>query len=158
MLQPVYMQRLFVLLVSNNYSCIINSQKFIQPAVFACFLLFSSLSFSKCNCIRHELLIRVVRRHVKETRICLYIERWLKTLFVLTDGRRIERKSRTLQGVISPVLANIFLHYVFDMWMKKSFPQAPFERYADDGVMHYSTKEEALYLKEKLAKRFEKRN
>ena len=49
----------------------------------------------------------------------------------------------------------MFLHYVFDMWMKRNFPQAPFERYADDGVVHCRTKEEALYIKEKLAKRFE---
>nr|WP_243417722.1 hypothetical protein [Mediterraneibacter glycyrrhizinilyticus] len=52
----------------------------------------------------------------------------------------------------SPVLANMFLHYVFDMWMKRNFPQAPFERYADDGVVHCRTKEEALYIKERLAK------
>ena len=51
------------------------------------------------------------------------------------------------------VLANMFLHYVFDMWMKRNFPNAPFERYADDGVVHCSTKEEALYIKEKFAKR-----
>ena len=106
--------------------------------------------------IDHELLMRVVRRHVKEPWICLYIERWLKSPFVLTDGSRIERESGTPQGgVISPVLANMFLHYVFDMWMKRNFPQAPFERYADDGVVHCRTKEEALYIKEKLAKRFE---
>ena len=53
--------------------------------------------------------------------------------------------------MISLVLANMFLHYVFDMWMKRNFPQAPFERYADDGVIHCGTKEEALYIKEKLA-------
>lgn len=106
--------------------------------------------------IDHELLMRVVRRHVKEPWICLYIERWLKSPFVLADGSRIERESGTPQGgVISPVLANMFLHYVFDMWMKRNFPQAPFERYADDGVVHCRTKEEALYIKEKLAKRFE---
>ncbi len=51
------------------------------------------------------------------------------------------------------MLANMFLHYVFDMWMKRNFPNAPFERYADDGVVHCSTKEEALYIKEKFAKR-----
>lgn len=49
----------------------------------------------------------------------------------------------------------MFLHYVFDMWMKRNFPQAPFERYADDGVVHCRTREEALYIKERLAKRFE---
>ena len=48
----------------------------------------------------------------------------------------------------------MFLHYVFDMWMKRNFPQTPFERYADDGVIHCGTKEEALYIKEKLVERF----
>ena len=57
--------------------------------------------------------------------------------------------------MISPVLANMFLHYVFDMWMVRNFPLAPFERYADDGVIHCRTKEEALWIKEKLTCRFE---
>lgn len=106
--------------------------------------------------IDHELLMKVVHRHVKEPWICMYIERWLKTPFVLQDGQVFERSAGTPQGgVISPVLANMSLHYVFDMWMKRNFPQAPFERYADDGVVHCSTKEEALYIKERLAKRFE---
>lgn len=105
--------------------------------------------------IDHELLMRVVRRHVKEAWICMYIERWLKTPFVLRNGEVIERNAGTPQGgVISPVLANMFLHYVFDMWMKRNFPQAPFERYADDGVVHCKSKEEAFFIKESLVKRF----
>lgn len=105
--------------------------------------------------IDHELLMRVVHKHVRETWACLYIERWLKTPFVLKNGEKIERNAGTPQGgVISPVLANMFLHYVFDMWMKRNFPQAPFERYADDGVVHCRTKEEVLYIKGCLAKRF----
>ena len=79
----------------------------------------------------------------------------LKGGLVLRNGEVIERNAGTPQGgVISPVLANMFLHYVFDLWMKRKFPQAPFERYADDGVVHCKTKEEALYIKECLAKRF----
>ena len=74
--------------------------------------------------IDHELLMRVVRRHVEQPWICMYIERWLKTPFVQRDGQVIDRTSGTPQGgVISPVLANMFLHYVFDMWMKRNFPQ-----------------------------------
>lgn len=106
--------------------------------------------------IDHELLMKVVQRHVKEKWVCLYINRWLKTPFVTREGQMIERNSGTPQGgVISPVLANMFLHYVFDMWMKRNFPQAPFERYADDGVIHCRSKEEANFIKEKLAERFE---
>lgn len=106
--------------------------------------------------IDHELLMKVVNRHVKETWVCMYIRRWLETPFVTKDRQMIERKAGTPQGgVISPVLANMFLHYVFDMWMKRNFPQAPFERYADDGIIHCRTKEEAIFIKEKLTKRFE---
>ncbi len=106
--------------------------------------------------IDHELLMKVVKRHVKEKWVCLYIERWLKIPFVTRDGQKIERNSGTPQGgVISPVLANMFLHYVFDMWMKRNFPQAPFERYADDGVIHCHSKEEATFIREKLSQRFE---
>lgn len=106
--------------------------------------------------IDHELLMKVVARHVKEEWICLYIKRWLETPFVTREGHVIERYSGTPQGgVISPVLANMFLHYVFDMWMERNFPQAPFERYADDGLIHCRTKEEAIFIKEKLANRFE---
>ena len=49
----------------------------------------------------------------------------------------------------------MFLHYVFDMWMKWNFPQAPFERYADDRIVHCRTKEEAICIKQSLAQRFE---
>jgi group II intron reverse transcriptase/maturase len=106
--------------------------------------------------IDHELLMKVVQRHIKEKWVCLYISRWLKTPFVTSEGQMIERNSGTPQGgVISPVLANMFLHYVFDMWMKRNFPQAPFERYADDAVVHCRSKEEAVFIKEKLSKRFE---
>lgn len=95
--------------------------------------------------IDHELLMRVVERHVKEKWVCLYIKRWLETPFVTREGQKIERTSGTPQGgVISPVLANMFLHYVFDMWMIRNFPKAPFERYADDGIIHCRTKEEEL--------------
>ena len=106
--------------------------------------------------IDHELLMKVVERHVKEKWICLYIKRWLETPFVTRNGQKIERRFGTPQvGVISQALANMFLHYVFDMWMKRNFPEAPFERYADDGVIHCQTKEEAFYIKEKLTRRFE---
>lgn len=105
--------------------------------------------------IDHILLMKVVNRHIEEKWIKLYIERWLKTPFVTRNGQTIERVSGTPQGgVISPVLANMFLHYVFDTWMKRNFPLAPFERYADDGVVHCQTREEAETIRESLAERF----
>lgn len=104
--------------------------------------------------IDHELLMRAVRKHTDCKWIILYIERWLKAPFKDKDGL-IERKAGTPQGgVISPVLANLFLHYVFDKWIKTNFPQHPWARYADDGIVHTKTKVEAENLLEKLEQRF----
>jgi len=104
--------------------------------------------------IDHELLMRAVRKHTNCKWIILYIERWLKAPFKDKDGL-IERKAGTPQGgVISPVLANLFLHYVFDKWIKTYFPQYPWARYADDGIVHTRTKVEADNLLEKLEQRF----
>lgn len=104
--------------------------------------------------IDHKLLMRAVRKHTDCKWIILYIERWLKAPFKDKDGL-IERKAGTPQGgVISPVLANLFLHYVFDKWIKTNFPQNPWARYADDGIVHTKTKVEAENLLEKLEQRF----
>jgi len=104
--------------------------------------------------IDHELLMRAVRKHTDCKWIILYIERWLKAPFKDKDGL-IERKAGTPQGgVISPVLANLFLHYVFDKWIKTNFSQNPWARYADDGIVHTKTKVEAENLLEKLEQRF----
>jgi group II intron reverse transcriptase/maturase len=106
--------------------------------------------------IDHELLMRVVKRHVKESWIQLYIERWLKAPFRQKDGTTIERTSGTPQGgVISPVLANMFMHYVFDVWMTKHYPEAPFERYADDAVVHCKTEEKAMQILKSLNERMQ---
>lgn len=107
--------------------------------------------------IRHDYLIEMVKRHTKEQWIILYIERWLKTSFKMQDGTIVERTAGTPQGgVISPVLANLFMHYVFDDFMKKEFPDIPWARYADDGVAHCVTLKQAKYLVQVLQKRFEK--
>ena len=104
--------------------------------------------------IDHELLMRVVNRHVKEEWIKIYIQRWLKTPFIEKQGVLTERTSGTPQGgVISPILANMFMHYVFDMWMVRNFPNAPFERYADDGVVHCKTEQEAIIIHKALDER-----
>lgn len=104
--------------------------------------------------IDHGLLMKVVEKHVKEEWIKLYISRWLKTSFVTAKGEVIERTSGTPQGgVISPVLANMFLHYVFDMWMDRKYKSAPFERYADDAVIHCRTELGAKEIKEALTER-----
>lgn len=105
--------------------------------------------------INHEYLIKLVKRHTKENWIILCIARWLKTPFQMQDGTIQERRSGTPQGgVISPVLANLFLHYAFDNFMKQQFPTIPFERYADDGVAHCVSLKQAQYVIKVLDKRF----
>ncbi|MCH7491692.1 MAG: group II intron reverse transcriptase/maturase [Gemmatimonadetes bacterium] len=92
----------------------------------------------------HELVIRAVRRYTDSRWILLYIERWLRAPMQLNDGTLVERDKGTPQGgVISPLLANIFLHLAFDTWMAREHPGVPFERYADDVVVHCKTEERA---------------
>jgi group II intron reverse transcriptase/maturase len=82
--------------------------------------------------IDHDLLMLAVKRHTERKWILLYIQRWLEVPVQLPDGSLVERDKGTPQGgVISPLLANLFLHYGFDKWMEKKFPVIPFERYAD---------------------------
>ncbi|MCF6777826.1 hypothetical protein L3V83_14755 [Thiotrichales bacterium 19X7-9] len=82
--------------------------------------------------IPHELLLKAVRKHTTNKWEILYIERWLKAPMVLQDGSLQKRELGTPQGgVISPVLSNLFLHYVFDRWMQKHYPSIPWYRYAD---------------------------
>jgi RNA-directed DNA polymerase len=106
--------------------------------------------------IDHDLLMKAARKHTDCKWILMYIERWLKAPFQTKEGIVIERTSGTPQGgVISPVLANLFLHYVFDKWMELNHPNNPWARYADDGIAHCKTLEEAENLLEKLKLRFE---
>ena len=85
----------------------------------------------------------------------LYIERWLKAPVQLEDGSIVPRAAGTPQGgVVSPCLSNLFLHYVFDMWMVREFPDVPFERYADDLICHCPSAEEARALWSALEARF----
>jgi RNA-directed DNA polymerase len=106
--------------------------------------------------IPHDLLLRAVRKHARERWVVLYIERWLRAPAQDENGHQTERKKGTPQGgVISPLLANLFLHYAFDQWLAKRHPRTPFERYADDAIVHCRTREEAEEilgaLRERLA-------
>ena len=105
--------------------------------------------------IDHGLLMRAVRRHVQCGWALLYIERWLKAPVETPDGTLQDRTQGTPQGgVVSPILANLFLHYAFDTWMRRAFPHIPFERYADDAIRHCRTRQEAEQLKTALEQRF----
>lgn len=98
--------------------------------------------------IDHSLMMHAVRKHTDSPWVLLYIERWLKAPAEAEDGTPIARDRGTPQGgVISPLLANIFLHHVFDQWMSQEYPGCPFERYADDVVIHCRSHEEALAVK-----------
>ena len=104
--------------------------------------------------IDHELLLRAVRKHITCKWALLYIERWLKAPMVQEDGTTIERSRGTPQGgVVSPILANLFMHYTFDFWMARTHPDLPWCRYADDGLVHCRTDQEAENLKGELQAR-----
>lgn len=101
-----------------------------------------------------ELLLKAVRWHAQEAWMVLYIQRWLQADVVLPDGQVQTRQRGTPQGgVISPLLANLFLHYAFDTWMRREHPQVPFERYADDIICHCDSQAQAEELKAQLERR-----
>jgi RNA-directed DNA polymerase len=104
----------------------------------------------------HELLMRAVRKHAREQWVVLYIERWLKAPVQEEDGQLVQREKGTPQGgVISPLLANLFLHYAFDEWLKRRYPHLPFERYADDAIVHCRTEDEAAEVRSAIAARLQ---
>jgi RNA-directed DNA polymerase len=101
-----------------------------------------------------ELLMKAVKKHAQERWVVLYIERWLKAPAQDEDGTLVERTSGTPQGgVISPLLANLFLHYAFDVWMARQYPHLPFERYADDAIVHCRNRREAEEVRKAVAQR-----
>ena len=106
--------------------------------------------------INHELLMRAVRKHTDCKWVLLYIERWLKAPVQYDDGTQKVREQGTPQGgVISPLLANLYLHYAFDVWMKRNYPNIPFERYADDIVIHCRSEAQAKMLRQALDRRMQ---
>ena len=104
--------------------------------------------------VPHDLLLKAVAHHTDERWVLLYIERWLKAPILMPDGTLVPREKGTPQGSpISPLLANLFMHYAFDRWMDREHPGCPFERYADDIVAHCDTEEQARALRADIASR-----
>jgi group II intron reverse transcriptase/maturase len=104
--------------------------------------------------IDHELLMKAVRFYCKDKWILLYVKRWLASGIVQKDGSYIDRLTGTPQGgVISPLLANIFMHVSFDKWMENNHPEKPFERYADDVVVHCKTEKQAIFVLNQIRQR-----
>lgn len=107
--------------------------------------------------VDHELLMKAVERHVTEPWVKMYIRRWLESPAQQPDGTLIQKEGQgTPQGgVISPLLANLFLHYVLDKWLAKTYPRIAFVRYADDVIIHccreMETREVLAAVRERLA-------
>jgi len=105
--------------------------------------------------IDHDMLMKAVKKHTDNKWIILYVERWLKAPMQTAEGTLVNRNLGTPQGgVISPLLSNLFLHYVFDVWMTTHHKDKPWSRYADDGLAHCKTEREAKELLADLKQRF----
>jgi RNA-directed DNA polymerase len=104
--------------------------------------------------IDHDLLLKALRKHCQIKWVLLYVERWLTAPLQFTDGNIQARDKGTPQGgVVSPLLANLFLHYAFDSWVRREMPRVPFCRYADDGLLHCKSRKQAEYVMDRLKDR-----
>lgn len=104
--------------------------------------------------IDHALILKAVAAHTKERWILLYVQRWLTAPLEHADGTLEQRERGTPQGAaISPLLANLFMHYAFDLWMDRTFPGVRFERYCDDVVVHCASEQQAWNVREAIGRR-----
>ncbi len=106
--------------------------------------------------VDHNLMVKAVEANTTHEQrwVVLYVKRWLKAPLALPDGTIQARDRGTPQGsAVSPVLANLFMHYAFDTWLEQEFPAVEFERYADDAVVHCVTERQALQVRDALAAR-----
>jgi group II intron reverse transcriptase/maturase len=102
-----------------------------------------------------DLVLKAVECHTNSAWVLLYVERWLKSPIQMPEGTLTVRTRGTPQGgPISPLLANIFLHYGFDLWMAREHPTVRFERFADDVVLHCATERQAFQVKDSIGARF----
>jgi group II intron reverse transcriptase/maturase len=103
-----------------------------------------------------DLIVKAVEFHTDAPWVVLYVKRWLQAPLALPDGTLQQRDRGTPQGsAVSPVLANLFLHYAFDAWMARMFPSVPFERYVDDAVVHCVSERQARMVRAAIAERME---
>lgn len=104
--------------------------------------------------VRHDLIVKAVEANTDLNWVVLYVKRWLKAPVQHEDGTLEQRDRGTPQGsAISPLLANLFLHYTFDRWMSREFPGVPFERYCDDIVVHCVSEKQTRYAEKRIAAR-----
>ncbi len=105
--------------------------------------------------LEHDLLLKALQPHCECRWVLLYVERWLKAPLQQRDGSLTQRQKGTPQGgVVSPLLANLFLHYAFDAWVRREMPKVPFCRYADDGLPRRKTLSQAEYVLKRISARF----
>lgn len=105
--------------------------------------------------ISHELLHKALIRFVDEQWILLYIKRWLEAGVFSKEGLKLRESGTPQGGVISPLLANLFLHFVFDKWITVKYPHIKFERYADDIIVHCYNRQQSEELYSDIRRRFE---
>jgi len=104
--------------------------------------------------VDHSLMLKAVARHTDAKWVLLYVARWLKAPMRQPDGTLAARDRGTPQGsAVSPVLANLYLHYAFDMWLAREYPGVTFERYCDDAVIHCTSQAQAVKVRDALAAR-----
>jgi RNA-directed DNA polymerase len=104
--------------------------------------------------VPHDLIVKAVQAHCSEPWVVLYVRRWLTAPLTLPDGTLADRDRGTPQGsAVSPVLANLFMHYAFDAWMARRWPGIPFERYADDAVVHCASHHQAVTVRAAIENR-----
>ncbi|WP_433523351.1 group II intron reverse transcriptase/maturase [Nocardia pseudovaccinii] len=104
--------------------------------------------------VDHDLMVKAVRANTDQDWVVLYVQRWLCAPLQRPDGTLEQRDRGTPQGsAVSPVLANLFMHYAFDAWMAREFPHLTFERYVDDAVVHCTSLKQAQMVRDKIGRR-----
>lgn len=103
--------------------------------------------------IDHDLMMKALKHYCKDEWVGMYVSRWLKA-GIMAEGEYLKTSAGTPQGgVVSPLLANLYLHVAFDEWMRKFHPEKPFERYADDVVVHCKTEKQAQFMLKLISQR-----
>lgn len=96
----------------------------------------------------HDLALQDIKKHTDCKWVILHVERWMKALIQQADGSKVVRDKGVQQGgSVSTIISNIFMHHVFDIWMKKNYTTVPFERYVDDAIVHFGAKRKAEFIK-----------
>ncbi|WP_255453436.1 group II intron reverse transcriptase/maturase [Wolbachia endosymbiont of Atemnus politus] len=107
--------------------------------------------------VDHGLALQAIKKHTDCKWVTLYVERWMKAAIQQADGSKVVREKGVPQGgSISPIISNIFMHHVFDIWMEQNYPTIPFERYVDDVIVHCKTKEQADFMRVAIEERLAK--